>query len=120
MLPCFAIASDTAGSLNAATTASWTFFTVAGLIPFGPITANQASTSKFVRPCSAKVGMFGAAGVRCAGNMPIGRSLPLAMCPCTLGSAAAAKSTCPPSRSVTIGPTPLYGMCLVLRPAASR
>mgnify|MGYP003694067705 CR=1 FL=1 len=44
------------------------------------------------------------------------------LCKCcwTLGSAAVANSTCPPRRSVSIGPTPLYGTCVALAPASSR
>jgi CheY-like chemotaxis protein/two-component sensor histidine kinase len=73
----------------------------------GPITANQASTAKLVRPCSAKVGISCAAGVRCGVSVPMARNAPLLMCACTLGSAATPKSTWPPIRSVTMGPTPL-------------
>jgi hypothetical protein len=64
--------------------------------------------------------MSGAAAMRLSPHMPIARSAPVLMCCCTLGSATTPKSICPPSRSVTIGPTPLYGMCLADTLATSR
>ena len=36
------------------------------------------------------------------------------------GSDSVPKSTCPPIRSVNMGPTPLYGTCVALTPASSR
>jgi hypothetical protein len=90
--------------------------TSAAGVPPGAYRPNTVSASKPLRPTSSSVGASGNSGLRDGLPTAIRRSRPARMCG-TAMPGSNRKSIWPPSRSVSAGAAPRYGMCTANTPA---
>src|SRR5262249_60257489 len=106
--PSSAIRALILGSPSAALISVLSLWMISAGVSFGAPRPPQALAS-YPGKKSATVGIFGSASERVAVATASARSLPALMCSMDAGRLSNAISTCPPTRSVSMGPEPRYG-----------
>src|SRR5215210_160813 len=85
-------------------------------VALGAIKAFQDSVLKPCRPCSASVGIFGAAGERFAVVTASGTRVPPSICPTASDILVNTACTSPESTAAVAGAPPRYGTCVSFTP----
>src|SRR5205807_2374994 len=109
--PCLASNSRISGCFSNAFTPAFSFEMTAPAVPAGANMPYQVSTSRSASPNSLSVGTSGNAGERSELITASMRSFPLWTYGATVCSDTIMAWTCPPTRSASAPPDPLYGTC---------
>src|SRR6266852_7508519 len=110
-MPCFARSSRISLCVSRAFISVFTLAITARGVPAGASTPYQVSTSRSARPSSLSVGTSENAGERSALITASMRSFPLWTYGAAVCSDTIMACTCPPTRSASAPPDPLYGTC---------
>ena len=91
--------------------------TTSGGMPAGPMRPWNATALTSLTPCSAKVGSSGIAFARCGRAIASARTFPALMVDRPDAKSNIITFTCPPITSCSAGAAPLYGTCVIVKPA---
>src|SRR5204862_3347244 len=116
--PCASSLSRVSGVCNTLTIAALSFATIAGGVLAGTSAPYHEFTTQ-ATPCSAIVGISGAAMLRLSRAIARAVNRPDLTCCNAAGIDTNANCTCPPIVSLTAGPPPLYGTWMMSTPALS-